>query len=145
MLAAGASRRFYLNFICEAVHVDVPVPRVLEARLPPPPLVFRSRSQTLLLRSSEGPRTMLPTYKRDLNGHAPSPETPASYYYGDEDFRPPAPEDVSEKLKQAQKTTVGRVADLISHEVEGRRNMIGGIDNFWLLLQDITDFNPVCP
>ena len=86
---------------------------------------------------------MIPAYKKEMNGHAASPGTPSSFYYGDEDIRPPAPEDVEEKLKRAQKTAVGHVADLISQEVEERRRMIGGIDNFWLMLSDITDFNPV--
>ena len=89
---------------------------------------------------------MIPVYKKEVKGHmhAGSPATPVSYYYGDEDaMRPPAPEDVEAKLKREQKTTVGRLADAISQEVEDRRRMIGGVDNFWLQLSDVANFNPV--
>ncbi|TBU30100.1 wax ester synthase-like acyl-CoA acyltransferase domain-containing protein [Dichomitus squalens] len=86
--------------------------------------------------------------RRILNGHVhvASPGTPASYYYDDGDVQPPAPEDVDAKLNRVG--SVGEVADcvadFIAQEATERRQMIGGVDNFWLLLSDITDFNPVC-
>ena len=84
-------------------------------------------------------------HRRRLNGHAASPDTPASYYYDDGDVQPPAPEDVDAKLKRVGSVgeVADRVADMIAQEATERRQMIGGVDNFWLLLSDITDFNPV--
>ena len=85
-------------------------------------------------------------HRRRLNGHAASPDTPASYYYDDGDVQPPAPEDVDAKLKRVGSVgeVADRVADMIAQEATERRQMIGGVDNFWLLLSDITDFNQVC-
>ena len=87
-----------------------------------------------------------------MNGYLASPPTPASYYYSDAEIHPPAPEDVAEKLRGVHGSlpkAADRVADLIAQEATDRRQMIGGVDNFWLLLSDITDFNPVgvelCP
>ncbi|PCH44092.1 hypothetical protein WOLCODRAFT_164912 [Wolfiporia cocos MD-104 SS10] len=34
--------------------------------------------------------------------------------------------------------------DWIDKEVEERRRTVGGIDNMWFLLSEVTDFNPVC-
>ncbi|KAI1785169.1 wax ester synthase-like acyl-CoA acyltransferase domain-containing protein [Ganoderma leucocontextum] len=83
---------------------------------------------------------------RKVNGHHTSPSTPASYYYSDGEIHAPAPEDVAEKLRRVGSlpTAADRVADLIAQEATDRRQMIGGVDNFWLLLSDITDFNPAC-
>ncbi|PIL25474.1 hypothetical protein GSI_13364 [Ganoderma sinense ZZ0214-1] len=85
---------------------------------------------------------------RKVNGYlaSPSTSTPASYYYSDGEAHTPAPEDVAEKLRRAGSLpkTADSLADLIVQEVTDRRQMIGGVDNFWLLLSDITDFNPVC-
>ncbi len=84
--------------------------------------------------------------KRTLNGHAATPDTPASYYYGeDADMQPPAPEDVVDKLKRIGSVgeAAHRIADLVAREATERKQMIGGVDNFWLMLQDTTDFNPV--
>ena len=80
-----------------------------------------------------------------VNGHPVSPDTPASYYYGEDDNQPPAPEDVEQKLKRIGSfgEAAERVAGLVSQEAADRRQMIGGVDNFWLQLSDITDFNPV--
>ena len=83
---------------------------------------------------------------RKVNGYLASPPTPASYYYSDAEIHPPAPEDVAEKLRGVHGNlpkAADRVADLIAQEATDRRQMIGGVDNFWLLLSDITDFNPV--
>ncbi|RDX40998.1 hypothetical protein OH76DRAFT_1412509 [Lentinus brumalis] len=85
--------------------------------------------------------------KRTLNGHAATPDTPASYYYGeDADMQPPAPEDVVDKLKRIGSVgeAAHRIADLVAREATERKQMIGGVDNFWLMLQDTTDFNPAC-
>ncbi|KAI0703948.1 wax ester synthase-like acyl-CoA acyltransferase domain-containing protein [Earliella scabrosa] len=81
-----------------------------------------------------------------VNGHPVSPDTPASYYYGEDDNQPPAPEDVEQKLKRIGSfgEAAERVAGLVSQEAADRRQMIGGVDNFWLQLADITDFNPAC-
>ena len=82
-----------------------------------------------------------------VNGHVGSPDTPASYYYGEDDFRPLAPEDVEQKLKRIGSfgEAAERVANIVSKEATQRRQMIGGVDNFWLLLSDLTNFNPVRP
>ncbi|KAI0741746.1 wax ester synthase-like acyl-CoA acyltransferase domain-containing protein [Daedaleopsis nitida] len=81
-----------------------------------------------------------------VNGHVSSPDTPASYYYGEDSNLPPAPEDVERKLNRVGSfgEVAQRVAHLISQEATERRQIIGGVDNFWLLLSDITDFNPAC-
>lgn len=82
----------------------------------------------------------------DVQKHGTSPDTPVSYYY-DEDLHPPAPElhEVSEKLRRVGSLgeAAGRVANALAQEANERRNMIGGVDNFWLQLSDLTDFNPV--
>ena len=82
---------------------------------------------------------------RKVNGFYTAPSTPASFYYSDAEIHPPAPEDVAERLARAGSLpkAADRVADLIAQEATDRRQMIGGVDNFWLLLSDITDFNPV--
>ena len=91
----------------------------------------------------------MPTAQKRLvvNGHAATPDTPASYYYGeDADMQPPALEEVGERLKRVGSIgeAAHRIADFVAHEATERKQMIGGIDNFWLMLQDVTDFNPVC-
>ncbi|OSD00141.1 hypothetical protein PYCCODRAFT_1437698 [Trametes coccinea BRFM310] len=75
-----------------------------------------------------------------------SPDTPASYYYGEGDVHPPVPEEIEEKLRKVG--SVGDVAasvvDRIAQEAHARREMIGGVDHLWIMLQDVTDFNPAC-
>ncbi|KAI0628224.1 wax ester synthase-like acyl-CoA acyltransferase domain-containing protein [Trametes polyzona] len=84
------------------------------------------------------------------NGHLripdASPDTPASYYYGEGDIQPPVPEEIEQKLRK-----VGGVNDLVSdlanriqREVAERKQAIGGVDHMWVMLSDITDFNPAC-
>ncbi|KAI0644284.1 wax ester synthase-like acyl-CoA acyltransferase domain-containing protein [Trametes meyenii] len=85
-----------------------------------------------------------------LNGHLhlhdKSPDTPASYYYGEGDVHPPVPEEIEEKLLKV--STVGeaaaRVVDSIAQEAAERRQMMGGVDHMWIMLSDTTDFNPAC-
>lgn len=68
-----------------------------------------------------------------VNGYLTSPSTPASYYYSDGEIHPPAPEDVAERLRRAGSLpkAADRVADLIAQEATDRRQMIGGVDNFF--------------
>ncbi|KAI0766896.1 wax ester synthase-like acyl-CoA acyltransferase domain-containing protein [Trametes elegans] len=85
-----------------------------------------------------------------VNGHLHvqdgSPETPASYYYDEGDVRPPVPEDIEEKLRNVGTVgqTTARVVDRLAHEAVERKQMIGGVDHMWIMLSDITDFNPAC-
>ncbi|KAH9926280.1 wax ester synthase-like acyl-CoA acyltransferase domain-containing protein [Epithele typhae] len=73
-------------------------------------------------------------------------DTPASYYYGDDATRlPPIPEDLEEHLraKGVRRSALGQVADAVEDEFDHRRRTMGGVDQFWLVLSDVTDFNPV--
>jgi len=44
----------------------------------------------------------------------------------------------------SQKGWTGGVGAWLRKEITERRETIGGIDNMWLLLSDVSDFNPVC-
>ncbi|KAI8974568.1 wax ester synthase-like acyl-CoA acyltransferase domain-containing protein [Trametes punicea] len=84
------------------------------------------------------------------NGHLlipeGSPDTPASYYYDEGDISPLVPEEIVHKLREIDRTggITSRIVDGIAQEVRERREMIGGIDHLWIMLQNVTDFNPVC-
>ncbi|KAI0819567.1 wax ester synthase-like acyl-CoA acyltransferase domain-containing protein [Trametes gibbosa] len=86
------------------------------------------------------------------NGHlslvAPegSPDTPASYYYDEGDARPPAPEDIADKLRRSgrQDGAAARLARIVRSEVTERQQAIGGVDHAWVMLSDATGFNPAC-
>lgn len=74
----------------------------------------------------------------------------------DADGQPQIPLNVSQKL-QGSLSELGRnggitgwiadtflsAGDWVERELEERRQMIGGIDNLWLLLTNTADFNPV--
>ncbi|KAI0372646.1 hypothetical protein BV20DRAFT_1034364 [Pilatotrama ljubarskyi] len=84
------------------------------------------------------------------NGHPhvseSSPETPASYYYGEDDIHPPVPEAIEERLRRvgAVGEVAAHVVDSLAHEAVERKQMIGGVDHLWIMLSETTDFNPAC-
>ena len=130
-LAAGER----LCWLATRVASESPTPKSVDSS-PYPFLSFKLSINTLDVHSMD----------RKVNGYLASPPTPASYYYSDAEIHPPAPEDVAAKLRGVHGSlpkAADRVADLIAQEATDRRQMIGGVDNFWLLLSDITDFNPV--
>ncbi|CDO68178.1 hypothetical protein BN946_scf184938.g30 [Trametes cinnabarina] len=79
-----------------------------------------------------------------VNDAERSPDTPASYYYGEDDLHPPEPEEIEEKLRTVGSVgaVAARVVDRVAREAQERREMIGGVDHLWIMLQDVTDFNP---
>lgn len=74
-----------------------------------------------------------------------SPDTPASYYYGEDDNHPPVPEDIDDKLRKLgpYSDVASRVTGVITREAAERKHTIGGVDHMWVMLSDVADFNPV--
>lgn len=102
--------------------------------------VFRSLART-------GSRVTM-AVKPNGHLHVPegSPDTPASYYYGEDDIHPPIPEEIDDKLRKIAgpySDVASRVTDLVTREAAERKQMIGGVDHMWVMLSDVTDFNPV--
>lgn len=71
---------------------------------------------------------------------------------GEPEVEPNVEEELQRKLADQERaggvmgwlaTKLLSAGDWIEREVDERRQMIGGIDNLWLLLTDAVDFNPV--